>query len=120
MTTKVCCLLRARSVKYCWRSDASKISRFKYICGGEDGRRVVGSGGAGASRDAFPRSDSDVVWPAALAASVSRLVFGGGAPLTTWSSFESDMVGVALNCRYGDSSCIIGGERCVILFIATE
>jgi hypothetical protein len=79
------------------------MSRFRYICGGDDGRRDVGSGGAGESLDL---SEFDVLCPAALAASVSRLVFGGGAPLTTWSSLESDMAGITFAMAMGNSPAL--------------
>src|ERR1700761_3330348 len=94
-TTKVCCLLRARKVKNCCRSEASRMSGLRYICGGDEGRSEVGSGGDGESRGVLPplvRSEGDV-WPAVLAAKLARLVFGGGAPFTTWSSLESAMAG---------------------------
>ena len=39
----MCCLLRARKVRYCDRKEASSISKFRYICGGEEGSVDVGS-----------------------------------------------------------------------------
>lgn len=48
---KVCCLLRARKVRYCDRKEASSISKFRYIWGGEDGSVDVGSE-QGRGRDA--------------------------------------------------------------------
>jgi hypothetical protein len=90
VSTNVFCLRRARSVRYWLRKLASRIRRFRYICGGEDGRRDVGSdvtrGGRGALRDAsrsfalcgggFAKAEAATSWTE---------VFGAGAPLTTWS-----------------------------------
>ena len=76
------CRRRARSVRYCERSEASRMSRFRYICGGEEGRLAsaseVGKGvvieSSVLSRDGAGDDDLDVT--------DGTDVPGGGAPLT--------------------------------------
>lgn len=70
------------------------MSRLRYICGGEEGWLSRGSlvtvvgGGCGAV--------GEEVWELALAdcAICVGEMFGGGAPLTSWSSLESDIIKV--------------------------
>lgn len=81
----MCCLRRARNVKYCERREASRIRRFRYICGGEEGRVAKGSdGGKGVPglegpRSAFPKAGAG---EDDLEMMFGREVPGGGAPLT--------------------------------------
>jgi hypothetical protein len=70
------------------------MRRFRYICGGEDGSRVVGSAGAGeGSREPVRSGEAD----AAAAATEGRETLGGGEPLTSWSRPASD-IGFGLIC----------------------
>lgn len=76
------------------------MRRFKYICGGDDGRRAVGSLMTGGRGVLMVGSRSFASWgPCAsieaeygggslsmLSASLFTFVLGGGAPLTIWSS----------------------------------
>lgn len=94
----VCCLLRARSSRYCALKEASKIRRLRYICGGEDGRVARGSEGTNGVADpedvelAVGAAAVDATAEGDLETTACTEVPGGGAPLTTWSSFEPDMI----------------------------
>ena len=76
------CLRRARNVKYCERSEASRMRRLRYICGGEEGRFASASEvvrglvveSSGPSRDGAGDGDLEVA--------DGTDVPGGGAPLT--------------------------------------
>jgi hypothetical protein len=93
--TNVFCRRRARRVRYCDRSEASRMSRFRYICGGALGRSDVGSVmeefrgclsvdmRSFASWDVSTRVDvygGGCAWAAAATALTD--VCGAGAPLT--------------------------------------
>lgn len=94
------CLLRARRFRYCERSEASTMRRLRYICGGEEGSVTSGSEAAKGILDVGspdPAFSSDGAGEADLEVKIGIEVPGGGAPLTIWSSFESDMVRESYN-----------------------
>ena len=79
------CLLRARKVRYCDRREASRMSRLRYICGGEEGRVAKGSDrGKGVPDLRVIRSVSSEsgAGDGDLETTVGTEVPGGGAPLT--------------------------------------
>lgn len=87
---------RPRRSRYWERREDSRISRFRYICGGDEGSVEIGSALA---FDAT--SFSEVVAEAAerlgkgagcWAAIAGSFAEGGGAPLTIWSRRDSDIV----------------------------
>lgn len=97
-STAVFCRLLARSVRNCDRRLASRINRFRYICGGEDGRREVGSAIVDDRRGVLREASRDEASWVALyggggcevltcAAGVPAI----GAPLTTWAWSKADV-----------------------------
>ena len=71
------------------------MRRLRYICGGEEGSAASGSEASKEGDDVdFPDSafSSDGAGEDDLDVRRGTEVPGGGAPLTIWSSLESDMV----------------------------
>ena len=82
---KVFCLRRSRSVRYCARREASRISRLRYICGGDEGSVARGSeGNKGVEDLESPGSgfSADGAGEGDLETTAGTEVPGGGAPLT--------------------------------------
>ena len=71
------------------------MRRLRYICGGEEGSVATGSAaasGGGEGESLVSAFFSDEPGKDDLGLTVGTEMPGGGAPLTIWSSLESDMV----------------------------
>lgn len=87
-------------MRYCERSEASRIRRFRYICGGEEGSDATGSEGcdvAVASANLpLACAGNDGIGEGERDATEGIDMPGLGAPLTIWSSLErEDMSGAS-------------------------
>lgn len=80
------------------------MRRFRYICGGEEGRSEVGSLGACGGRGVLRAERRSLASWEAGDITWSMLMFGGGAPLTIWSSEDGGLdcvIVVVLKRLYG-------------------